>query len=71
MMHNFHRNVETPNADFTGAMAITNSAPHEFDVVRHVLGTEYASISAYQPKTLRCAGGSRGDGLGNRRMASS
>lgn len=50
MMHNFHRNVETPAADFTGAMAITNSAPHEFDVVRHVLGTEYQSISAFQPK---------------------
>lgn len=50
MMHNFHRNVETPAADFTGAMAITNSAPHEFDVVRHVLGSEYATISAYQPK---------------------
>jgi myo-inositol 2-dehydrogenase / D-chiro-inositol 1-dehydrogenase len=50
MMHNFHRNVETPASDFTGAMAITNSAPHEFDVVRHVLGTEYATISAYQPK---------------------
>ena len=49
-MHNFHRNVETPAADFTGAMAITNSAPHEFDVVRHVLGTEYATISAYQPR---------------------
>lgn len=50
MMHNFHRNVETPAADFTGAMAITNSAPHEFDVVRHVLGTEYAAISAFQPQ---------------------
>jgi myo-inositol 2-dehydrogenase/D-chiro-inositol 1-dehydrogenase len=50
MMHNFHRNVETPAADFTGAMAITNSAPHEFDVVRYVLGTEYASISAFQPR---------------------
>lgn len=50
MMHNFHRNVETPAADFTGAMAITNSAPHEFDVVRFVLGTEYAAISAWQPK---------------------
>lgn len=50
MMHNFHRNVATPAADFTGAMAITNSAPHEFDVVRHVLGTEYTSISATQPK---------------------
>ncbi len=50
MMHNFHRNVETPNAEFTGAMAITNSAPHEFDVARHVLGCEFASISAWQPK---------------------
>ncbi len=50
MMHNFHRNVSTPAADFTGAMAITNSAPHEFDVVRHVLGCEYATIAAWQPK---------------------
>ncbi len=50
MMHNFHRNVATPAADFTGAMAITNSAPHEFDVVRHVLGCEYRAISAFQPK---------------------
>lgn len=50
MMHNFHRNVETPAADFTAAMAITNSAPHEFDVVRHVLGTEFTSITAHQPR---------------------
>ncbi|PBC01355.1 Gfo/Idh/MocA family oxidoreductase [Mesorhizobium sp. WSM3860] len=50
MMHNFHRNVETPAADFTGAMAITNSAPHEFDVVRYVLGTDYVAISAFQPR---------------------
>ncbi len=50
MMHNFHRNVETPAADFTGAMAITNSAPHEFDVVRHVLSCEYRAISTHQPK---------------------
>lgn len=50
MMHNFHRNVETPAADFTGAMAITNSAPHEFDIVRHVLGTEFTSVTAHQPR---------------------
>lgn len=50
MMHNIHRNVETPAADFTGAMAITNSAPHEFDVVRHVLGTEFTSVTAHQPR---------------------
>lgn len=49
MMHNFHRNVETPSVDFTAPMAITSSAPHEFDVVRFVLGTEYTSISAFQP----------------------
>ena len=50
MMHNFHRNVETPAADFTGAMAISNSAPHEFDVARFVLGTEFVAISAFQPR---------------------
>lgn len=50
MMHNFHRNVETPATDFSGAMAITNSAPHEFDIVRHVLDTEFTSIMAMQPK---------------------
>jgi myo-inositol 2-dehydrogenase / D-chiro-inositol 1-dehydrogenase len=50
MMHNFHRNVATPAADFTGAMAITNSAPHEFDVARHILDTEFTSVSAFQPE---------------------
>jgi myo-inositol 2-dehydrogenase / D-chiro-inositol 1-dehydrogenase len=49
MMHNFHRNVATPAADFTADMAITNSAPHEFDVARFVLGQDYASISAFKP----------------------
>ncbi|MCX7889704.1 MAG: Gfo/Idh/MocA family oxidoreductase [Rhodobacteraceae bacterium] len=50
MMHNLHRNVATPAADFTGAMAITNSAPHEFDIARHVLGTEITGITACQPR---------------------
>ena len=48
MMHNFHRNVEAP-ANFTGQMAITNSAPHEYDVARFVLDTDYTSISVFQP----------------------
>lgn len=48
MMHNFHRNVEAPPG-FTGAMAITNSAPHEFDIARFVLDTEYCAVTAYQP----------------------
>lgn len=50
MMHNFHRNVETPAADFTADMAITNSAPHEFDVARFILGNEYKSITSFSPK---------------------
>ncbi len=48
MMHNFHRNVDAP-AGFTGAMAITNSAPHEFDIARFVLGTDYRTVTAFQP----------------------
>ncbi len=47
MMHNFHRNVAAPEW-FTGQMAISNSAPHEFDAARFVLGADYASISAFQ-----------------------
>ncbi len=49
MMHNFHRNVEAPPS-FTGQMAITNSAPHEIDIARFVLGTDYAAVSVFQPK---------------------
>jgi len=48
MMHNFHRNVSVPTY-FTGQMAVTNSAPHEFDIARFVLGTEYSAVSAFQP----------------------
>ena len=49
MMHNFHRNMESPGPWFTGSMAITNSAPHEFDVARFMLDAEYRSIAASQP----------------------
>ena len=49
MMHNFHRNVSAP-ANFTGQMAITNSAPHEFDIARFVLDAEYESISVFRPE---------------------
>ena len=50
MMHNWHRNGDTPANDFTGAMAITNSAPHEFDILRFVLDTQAIAITARQPK---------------------
>src|SRR5207249_3640154 len=49
MMHNFHRNVSAP-ANFTGQMAITNSAPHEFDIARFVLDAEYDVISVFRPR---------------------
>ena len=49
MMHNFHRNMESPGAWFTGGMAITNSAPHEFDAARFILDTDYRSITVSQP----------------------
>ena len=49
MMHNFHRNVSAPS-NFTGPMAVTSSAPHDFDVARFMLKTEFSSIMVYQPK---------------------
>ncbi len=49
MFHNFHRNVSAPSW-FTSEMAITNSAPHEFDIARFVLGGDYARISVSRPR---------------------
>ena len=51
MMHNFHRNVSAPS-NFTGQMAITNSAPHEYDVARFMLDCEFTSVSVFQPKSV-------------------
>lgn len=50
VMHNVHRNVSTPAADFTGSMAISNSAPHEFDIARYILETEFLTVAAFQPR---------------------
>jgi myo-inositol 2-dehydrogenase/D-chiro-inositol 1-dehydrogenase len=49
MMHNFHRNVSAPPS-FTGQMAITNSAPHEFDIARFVLDADFETISVFRPR---------------------
>jgi myo-inositol 2-dehydrogenase/D-chiro-inositol 1-dehydrogenase len=49
MFHCIHRNVSSPDW-FTSDMAITNSLPHEFDIARWMLDTEYRSISVFQPK---------------------
>ncbi len=49
MFHCFHRNVSAP-ANFTGQMAISNSAPHEYDIARFVLDTDFAEISVFRPE---------------------
>ena len=49
MFHCFHRNVVAPPW-FDSSMAIMNSAPHEFDIARFVLGSDYASITVFRPK---------------------
>jgi myo-inositol 2-dehydrogenase / D-chiro-inositol 1-dehydrogenase len=48
MFHCFHRNV-SPAYDFRPEMAICNSAPHEFDVARWMLDSDYKSISVFRP----------------------
>lgn len=48
MFHCFHRNV-SPAYDFRAEMAICNSAPHEFDVARWMLESEFTSISVFRP----------------------
>jgi myo-inositol 2-dehydrogenase/D-chiro-inositol 1-dehydrogenase len=48
MFHCFHRNV-APAYDFRPEMAICNSAPHEFDVARWMLDSEFKSISVFRP----------------------
>ncbi len=54
MFHNFHRNVSVPDW-FTSAMAITNSAPHEFDIARFILDTDYRNITVFQPASTNSA----------------
>jgi myo-inositol 2-dehydrogenase / D-chiro-inositol 1-dehydrogenase len=50
MFHCFHRNV-SPAYDFRAEMAISNSAPHEFDVARWMLDSEFKSISVFRPES--------------------
>jgi myo-inositol 2-dehydrogenase / D-chiro-inositol 1-dehydrogenase len=48
MFHCFHRNI-APAYDFRPEMAICNSAPHEFDVARWMLNSDFKSISVHRP----------------------
>jgi myo-inositol 2-dehydrogenase / D-chiro-inositol 1-dehydrogenase len=48
MFHCYHRNV-APAYDFRPEMAICNSAPHEFDVARWMLDSDFKSIRVFRP----------------------
>lgn len=48
MFHCFHRNV-SPAYDFRPEMAICNSAPHEFDVARWMLDSDFKTVSVHRP----------------------
>jgi myo-inositol 2-dehydrogenase / D-chiro-inositol 1-dehydrogenase len=48
IFHCFHRNV-APAYGFEASMAICNSAPHEFDVARWMLDSDFKSISVFRP----------------------
>jgi myo-inositol 2-dehydrogenase / D-chiro-inositol 1-dehydrogenase len=50
MFHCFHRNVAAPSF-FDSKMAITNSAPHEFDIARWMLDAEFEHIDVFRPQT--------------------
>ncbi|HTS54116.1 MAG TPA: Gfo/Idh/MocA family oxidoreductase [Burkholderiales bacterium] len=49
IMHCIHRNVAAP-AFMTGPMLITNSAVHEIDIARFVLGQEARRVSVVRPR---------------------
>jgi len=52
MIHCAHRNVSAPDW-FTPENSITNSAVHEFDILRWLLGEEIVAISALRSKGKR------------------
>jgi myo-inositol 2-dehydrogenase/D-chiro-inositol 1-dehydrogenase len=48
VLHCFHRNVAAAY-DARPEMAIANSAPHEYDIARWLLGAEITSVSVFRP----------------------
>ena len=49
LVHCVHRNASVP-ATYTSDMPITDSAPHEVDIVRWLLGDEVAAVSVLLPR---------------------
>ena len=52
VMHCVHRNVAA-SPSTTGAMLIANSAVHEFDIARFVLGREVRQVTVVSPRNLQ------------------
>ena len=50
MLHCAHRNKTVPSF-FKSLMSITNSAVHEFDIIRWLLGTEIAAIRVFKSRS--------------------
>lgn len=48
VLHCFHRNVAAAY-DARPEMAIANSAPHEYDIARWLLGSEVTAVSVFRP----------------------
>ena len=49
LMHCVHRNADVPPA-YTSEMPLTDSAPHEMDIVRWLLGEEIAAVRVLRPR---------------------
>ncbi|WP_348641810.1 Gfo/Idh/MocA family protein [Aestuariivirga litoralis] len=56
MFHCIHRNVSAPS-NFEGHMAISSSAPHEFDIARWMLDADFTSVTVYRPGGVKAVPG--------------
>ncbi|HSK25461.1 MAG TPA: Gfo/Idh/MocA family oxidoreductase [Jiangellales bacterium] len=55
MLHSTHRNPEVPG-HYTREMAITDTAVHDFDTARWLLGEEYVAATVLTPRRSRHGG---------------
>jgi myo-inositol 2-dehydrogenase/D-chiro-inositol 1-dehydrogenase len=55
LVHSRHRNPTVPDT-YTPEMAITDTAVHDFDIIRWLLGDEYASARVLRPRPSRHGG---------------
>ncbi len=62
LVHSGHRNASVPG-HYTGAMTITDTAVHDFDVARWLLDEEIAAVTVLTPKRNRGGGGDLPDPL--------